>query len=103
MIRSERNLRRDRRMEMTNEQMNEVDDLDDTQIKLSDLDEGVVLPGEKPTRRRGKRVLLSVLAILLLIGVAAIGAYYLLRGEQIDLKANKRLEEKSPSGSDIRK
>ena len=50
---------------MTTEQIKEVDDLDESQVKLSDLDEGVVLPGEKLGKRRGKRVLLSILALLL--------------------------------------
>src|SRR5262245_7041868 len=94
---------RDRRFEMTTDRMKGVDEADDRQVSLSDVDGSVGLPGEKPKKRRGKRVMLSVLAILLLIGVAAIGGYFLLRGEQIDLKANKRLEDKRSSGSDIRK
>src|SRR5262249_4667096 len=88
---------------MMTERMKEVDSGDNQQIRLSDVDGGVALPAEKPGKRLGKRVLLSVLAILLLIGVAAIGGYFLLRGERVDLKANKRLEDKGASGSDIRK
>jgi hypothetical protein len=88
---------------MTTEQMKDVNDGDDRQVKLSDVDGSADLPAEKPGKRRGKRVMLSVLAILLLIGVAAVGGYFLLRGERIDLKANKRMEDKVASGSDIRK
>lgn len=88
---------------MTTERMKEVDEGDDRQVSLSDVDGSVALPTEKQEKRRGKRALLSVLAILLLIGVAAIGSYFLLRSEEIDLKANKRLEDKGSSGSDIRK
>jgi hypothetical protein len=88
---------------MATEQMNEVDGENNNQVKLSDIDDGVVLPGEKQGKRRGKKMLASALAILLLIGATAIGGYFLLRGEQIDLKANKRLEDKTASGSDIRK
>jgi hypothetical protein len=88
---------------MTTERMKEVNDGDDRQVRLSDVDGSAALPAEKPGKRRGKRALLSVLAILLLIGITAIGGYFLLRGERIDLKANKRLEDKGSSGSDIRK
>src|SRR5262249_45923210 len=88
---------------MTTGRMKEIDDGGDRKVRLSDVDEGGDLPAEKLGKRRGKRALLSVLGVLLLIGVAAIGGYFLLRGEQIDLKANKRLEDKGSSGSDIRK
>jgi len=83
--------------------MKKVDGGDNQQLRLSDIDGPGALPAEKPGKSRGKRALLSVLAILLLIGVTAIGGYFLLRGERIDLKANKRLEDKGASGSDIRK
>ncbi len=85
------------------ERITDVDEREDQQAKLSDLDEGETLPAEKPGRRRGRRVLLAALALLLLLGMAGTGGYFLLRGKQVDLKADKRLPEKASSGSDIRK
>ena len=43
-----------------------------------------------------------LLALLLLVVVTAIGGWFLLRGERVDLKANKKLPEKIASGKDIK-
>lgn len=85
------------------EQITDVDERDDQQAKLSDLDEAEALPAGKTNKRSGKRVLLAAFALILLIGVAGTGGYYLLRGNQVTLKADKRMPEKALSGSDIRK
>src|SRR5262245_20594057 len=87
---------------MTAERMKEVEEGDDRRVRLSDVGEGVGLPAEGPGKRRGKRALLSALEILSSVGVAATGGYFLPRCEQIDLKANKRLEGKGSSGGEIR-
>jgi hypothetical protein len=85
------------------EQITDVDERDGQQAKLSDLDEAEALPAGKTNKRSGKRVLLAAFALLLLIGVAGTGGYYLLRGKQVNLKADKRMPEKASSGADIRK
>ena len=80
-----------------------MDERDDQQAKLSDLDEVEALPAGNTNKRSSKRVLLAAFALLLLIGVPGTGGYYLLRGKQVNLKADKRMPEKASSGSDIRK
>src|SRR5215510_6012355 len=88
---------------MMNEQIKGMRDKDDTLAHLSDLDEGVVLPAEKaPKTRRGKTVFIF-LALIALATIACVGGYFLLRGEKIDLKADKRMQEKMSSGGDIRR
>src|SRR5262249_53719338 len=88
---------------MITERVTDVDERDDQQAKLADLDEAVALPAGKSNKRRGKRVLLTAFALLLLIGLTVMGGYYLLRGKHVNLKADKRLPEKAARGSDIRK
>lgn len=74
----------------------------ETPISLSVLDEGSELPKEMPRRSRRRKILLALLALLLLAGGSIAGGYYLLRGNRVDLKANKNLPEKVTSGKDIK-
>jgi len=85
-----------------NENQSELRSAEEPQIRLSELEEGVRLPDEKPRRNRRRRVLLMLLALLLLVVVSAIGSWFLLRGERVDLRANKKLPEKIASGQDIK-
>ena len=85
-----------------NENQSELRSVEEPQVRLSDLEEGVRLPDEKPQRNRRRKVLLMLLALLLLVVVTAIGGWFLLRGERVDLKANKKLPEKIASGKDIK-
>jgi hypothetical protein len=85
-----------------NENQSELQSAEEPQVRLSDLEEGVRLPDEKPQRNRRRKVLLMLLALLLLVVVTAIGGWFLLRGERVDLKANKKLQEKIASGKDIK-
>lgn len=85
-----------------NENQSELRSAEEPQVRLSDLEEGVRLPDEKPRRNRRRKVLLMLLALLLLVVVTAIGGWFLLRGERVDLKANKKLPEKIASGKDIK-
>jgi hypothetical protein len=87
---------------MTAERMKAVEEGDDRRVRLSDVNEGGGLPAEGPGKRLGKRALLSALETLSSVGVAATGGYFLPRCEQIDLKANKRLEGNGSSGGEIR-
>ncbi len=85
-----------------NENQTDLRSAEEPQVRLSDLEEGVRLPDEKPQPNRRKRVLLMLLALVLLVVVTAIGGWFLLRGERVDLKANKKLPEKIASGQDIK-
>ena len=85
-----------------NENQSELRSVEEPQVRLSELEEGVRLPDEKPRRNRRRKVLLMLLALLLLVVVTAIGGWFLLRGERVDLKANKKLPEKIASGKDIK-
>ncbi|MBS1789717.1 MAG: hypothetical protein JST85_18475 [Acidobacteria bacterium] len=85
-----------------NEKQSELREQAEQQVTLSELEEGVRLPDEKPRRNRRRKILLALLALVLLAVVTVGGAYYLLRGERVDLKANKRLPDKVASGKDIK-
>lgn len=85
-----------------NENQPELNSVEEPQVRLSELEEGVRLPDEKPQRNRRRKVLLMLLALLLLVAVTAVGGWFLLRSERVDLRANKKLPEKIASGKDIK-
>jgi len=85
-----------------NENQSELQNQVEQQVTLSELEEGVHLPDERPRRKRRKKILLALLALLLLVAVTAVSGYYLLRGERVDVRANKKLPEKVTSGKDIK-
>lgn len=85
-----------------NEHQSELQSAEEPQVRLSELEEGVRLPDEKPRRNRRRKILLALLALLLLVAVTAVGGWFLLRGERVDLRANKKLPEKIASGKDIK-
>lgn len=85
-----------------NENQTELQSAEEPQVRLSELEEGVRLPDEKPRRNRRRKVLLMLLTLLILGAVTAVGGWFLLRGERVDLRANKKLPEKIASGKDIK-
>ncbi len=85
-----------------NENQSDLQNQVEQQVTLSELEEGVHLPDEKPRRNRRRKILLALLALLLLAAVTAVSGYYLLRGERVDVRANKKLPEKVTSGKDIK-
>jgi hypothetical protein len=85
------------------ENQTEIQTDQETRASLAELEEGVKLPQEKTRRSRRKRLLVSLLALLLLAAITGFGAYYLLREKTVDLKANKKLTEKVQSGEDIKR
>jgi hypothetical protein len=85
-----------------NEIQSELRDQTGPQVTLSELDEGVRLPDEKPRRNRRRKILFALFALILLAVVAVGGGYYLLRGKRVDVRANKRLPERVASGKDIK-
>ena len=84
------------------EQRANTQEKEEGRLRLADLDEEVSLRSEKESTSRRKRIFFVIIALLLLAAVTGVGAYFLLNGKQVDLKANKRLPEKTSSGSDIR-
>ena len=76
---------------------------DEARVKPSDLDEDVALPVEQLPKRNRKKKVIVFLALFALVVLTCVGGYALLRDNQVDLKANKRLPEKPSSGSDIQK
>ncbi len=81
----------------------EFEEMDRQPLRLSDVTGGAALPTEKPGKKRRRRVLPAILAMLFLLGISGLGGYFLLRGKQVYLKADKQLEQKTASGADIRK
>lgn len=77
-----------------NENQSELRSAEETQVRLSDLEEGVRLPDEKPRRNRRRKVLLMLLALLLLVVVTAIGGWFLLRGEELISKRTRNCQRK---------
>lgn len=84
------------------ENQSELQSQTEDQVTLAELEAGVRLPDEKPRSNRRRKILLALCALLLLTAVTTIGGYYLLRGERVDVRANKRLPEKIASGKDIK-
>src|SRR5262245_50051903 len=84
------------------ENQSDVRDDQERLVKLSEFEEGVRLPHEKPRGNRRRRMLIALMALLILAAVAAVVAYHLLQNQEVDLKANKKLPEKVSSGNDIK-
>ncbi len=76
---------------------------DEAQVKMGDADEDVALPTEHASRRNRKKKVIAVLGVFSLVTLTSVGGYVLLRGNRIDLKANKRLPEQPSSGADIQR
>ncbi len=85
-----------------NENRTDVQANQEVPPSLSELDEGIKLPQEKARGSRRKRIMVSLLALLILAAITGFGAYYLMRENTVDLKANKKLTEKVSSGEDIK-
>jgi hypothetical protein len=84
------------------EQTAEAQERDEKQVTLSDLEVGITLPAERAQKSRRKRKAFVFFALIVLAAVTFFGGYLLLRSERVDLKASRRLQEKTSSGSDIR-
>jgi hypothetical protein len=69
---------------------------------LSDLEEGVKLPQAIGHKSRRKRMLFALLALLVLAGITVFLVYRLMRGNTVELRADKKLAERVSSGKDIR-
>lgn len=69
---------------------------------LSDLEEGMKLPQEIVHKSRRKRMLFALLALLVLAWITVFLVYRLMRGNTVELRADKKPVEKVSSGKDIR-
>jgi hypothetical protein len=72
-------------------------------VTLAELDEGAVLPAEASRGQRRKRLLWAALLLLSLLGVAAIGAYFLFAGNRVNLRANRQAAQAAPNGESIKR
>jgi hypothetical protein len=70
--------------------------------RLSDLEDGVKLPQESVPKSRRKRLLFALLALLVLAAVTIFFTYRLMRGNTVDLRADKNSAGVVASGKDIR-
>ncbi len=76
---------------------------DEARVTLAELENEAVLPSDQPRRSRRKKMLMASGLLLVLLAVTGIGAYFLLRGNRVDLRANKRLAQQPANGSDIKR
>ncbi len=72
-------------------------------VSLADLEAGATLPTSPSGVRRRKRLLWAFLLLVLLIGVAGAGAYFLYTGKRVDLRANRRTQQTASNGSGIQR
>lgn len=72
-------------------------------VSLADLEEGATLPVTASGARRRKRLLWAFLLLVLLIGIAGAGAYFLYTGQRVDLRANRRTQQTASNGSGIQR
>lgn len=81
----------------------EREELDETTVSLKDVVEEGTLPGQ-PIKRGGRRKkLLMAAALSTLVLLTIIGGYFLLRGKDVQVKANRRAAERVTSGADLQK
>jgi hypothetical protein len=72
-------------------------------VSLADVDGDDKLPSEKKQGGRGRRLLLSGAALGGLLAATGLGAYLLLGGHEVEVKAGQRASEKVTSGRELTK
>jgi hypothetical protein len=73
----------------------------ETAVSLADVDGNDKLPSEKKRGKRGRKLLLAGAALGGLLVTAGVGAYFLLGGHQVEVKAGQKAPEKVTSGRDL--
>lgn len=82
-------------------QLPELDN-DEERVTLAELEAEAALPSDQPRSKRHRKMLYAVGLLFVLLVATGFGAYFLLRGNRIDLRANKRMQQPA-NGSDIKR
>lgn len=81
---------------------NGLDD-DEVCVTLAELEDEAALPAEPSKRKRRRKRLYAVGLLFALLASAGVGGYFMLRGNRVDLRANKRIQPQPANGSDIKR
>lgn len=77
-------------------------DNDQPTITLAELEEEATLPADQPKLKRRRKKLYAIGLLFVLFVAASVSAYFMLRGNRVDLRANKRITQQPANGSDIK-
>lgn len=80
-----------------------IDEAEEREVSLKDVTEEGTLPGEKTKRGGAKKKLLMLAALGALLVITAVGAYFLLGGKQVQVKAGRKASERVTNGADLQK
>jgi hypothetical protein len=80
-----------------------LDEAEEREVSLKDVTEEGTLPGEKTKRGGAKKKLLMLAALGALLVITAVGAYFLLGGKQVQVKAGRKAAERVTNGADLQK
>jgi hypothetical protein len=80
-----------------------LDEAGEREVSLKDVTEEGTLPGEKTKRGGAKKKLLMLAALGALLVITAVGAYFLLGGKQVQVKAGRKASERVTNGADLQK
>jgi hypothetical protein len=80
-----------------------LDEAEEREVSLKDVTEEGTLPGEKTKRGGAKKKLLMLAALGALVVITAAGAYFLLGGKQVQVKAGRKASERVTNGADLQK
>lgn len=80
---------------------NELND-DEARVTLAELEDEAALPSDQPRSKRRRKMLYAIGLLFVLLVATGFGAYFLLRGNRVDLRANKRMQQPA-NGSDIKR
>lgn len=81
----------------------ELDEAEEKELSLKDVTEEGTLPGEKAKRSSAKKKLLMIAALCALLVITAAGAYFLLNGKKVQVKAGRKITEKVTNGADLQR
>lgn len=80
-----------------------LDEVEEKDVSLKDVTEEGTLPGGKAKRGGAKKKLLMLAALGALLVITAVGAYFLLGGKQVQVKAGRKAPERVTNGADLQK
>ncbi|MEP7342604.1 MAG: hypothetical protein ABI977_33055 [Acidobacteriota bacterium] len=80
-----------------------LDEAEEKELSLKDVTEEGTLPGEKAKRSGAKKKFLMVAALCALLVITAVGAYFLLGGKHVQVKAGRKVTERITNGADLQR